>query len=76
MSTEPVTTAQAAERLKCDVSTIIRMAKDGRLTPSLKFGGLRGPYLFEAAEVERVAAELAAEARARADALSGEAASA
>jgi len=66
MPTDPITTAQAAERLRCDVSTINRMARDGRLAPALKFPGERGPYMFERADVERLAVELAREHAAKA----------
>ena len=33
------------------------MADDGRLNPAVKIPGLRGAYLFERADVERLAAE-------------------
>lgn len=59
MPDDPMTTAQAAERLRCSVKTIHRMVEDGRLIASLKLPGETGAYLFEAAEVERVAAEKA-----------------
>jgi excisionase family DNA binding protein len=70
-----MTAAEAAERLGVTTRTIGRWARDGRLPPARKFLGLRGPYLFERAEVERVAAELLQQAEARAEALRREAAS-
>lgn len=77
MSTPDVLTrAEAAERLDVTTVTITRWVIDGRLT------AIRDdPWLFAAAEVERLAAELAAEhtakaARLRAPAEQPEAASA
>jgi excisionase family DNA binding protein len=61
-----MTTAQTAERLGCSISTVLRMVEDRRLAAAQKLGG-KGPagaYLFTAAEVERAAAERAAELRA------------
>jgi excisionase family DNA binding protein len=51
-----ITAAVAAERLGVSVKTIHRMVDDGRLTPALKFPGLRGPYLFTEEEIARAAA--------------------
>lgn len=48
-----------AARLGKTPRTIARMAEDGRLKPAKKLAGLRGDYLFWAADVERLAAELA-----------------
>lgn len=45
-------------------STIVRMVREGRLTPSRKLPGLNGPYMFWRADVERMAAERAAAAKA------------
>lgn len=52
-----VTAAEAAETLGVDRSTLTRWAQAGRITEHIKVPGLRGPRLFERAEVERVAAE-------------------
>ena len=52
-----LSTAEAAERVGVSVRTLNRMADDGRITPAAKAPGLRGGYLYEPAEVERVAAE-------------------
>ena len=54
---DSMTTAQAAEHLGCSVKTITRMVEDGRLTAQIKLPGLRGPYLFERAEIERAEAK-------------------
>lgn len=43
-----------------DRSTLSRMVKEGRIMPALKLPGIRGPFLFDPAEVERVKAEAAA----------------
>lgn len=51
-----ITAAVAAERLGVSVKTIHRMVDDGRLTPALKFPGLRGPYLFTEEEIQRALA--------------------
>lgn len=57
--TRDLTTAEAAERLGYSTRTIQRMADDGRLTPAKKLPGETGGYLFDSAEIERVAQELA-----------------
>ena len=57
---QPLTSAEACKRLGIDRSTLSRWVASGRITPSLKMPGLRGPFLFDAAEVERVKAEAAA----------------
>jgi excisionase family DNA binding protein len=72
MSQDDMTTSQAASRLGVHIRTIIRWAEDGRLAPSQKFPTQTGGYLFERAEVERVAAGLLQQAEARAEALRGE----
>lgn len=51
-----VTTAEAAEILRCSVPTVTRMARDGRLVVLRKLPGLRGDRLFERSEVDRAAA--------------------
>jgi excisionase family DNA binding protein len=65
MTAELQTTAQVAERLGLTPRTIARMVDDGRITAATKLPGERGAYLFDPAEVDRVAAELAADLRAR-----------
>jgi hypothetical protein len=65
MAVNLLTSAQVAERLSRDIRTVHRMVDDGRIEAATKLPGETGAYLFEPAEVDRVAAELAAELRAR-----------
>jgi predicted site-specific integrase-resolvase len=56
-----VTSAATCERLgNIDRSTLTRWVAAGRIKPAMKLPGLRGAYLFEPAEVQRVQDELAA----------------
>lgn len=48
-----VTTAEACQILGKHPSTLARWVKDGTLTPAMKVPGLRGPMLFDRAEIER-----------------------
>lgn len=58
-----LTTAQACERLgHLDRSTLSRWVQIGKITPAHKFTGLRGAFLFDPAEVDRVRNELQDEA--------------
>lgn len=57
---EHLTTAKVADALGVDVRTVHRWVESGRITPAFKLDGLRGPYLFDAAEVERVRVEASA----------------
>jgi len=51
--------AEACERLNAiDRSTLSRWVQIGRITPVQKLPGLRGAFLFDPAEVERVRREL------------------
>ena len=52
-----LTTLEVAQRLDVDVRTVARWADSGRLDVALRFPGMRGPRMFDAAEVERFAAE-------------------
>ena len=52
-----ITSGQAATRLGCSIWTIHNMVKDGRLKPAGKVPGATGPYLFNPADVEALAAE-------------------
>jgi excisionase family DNA binding protein len=72
MPQDDMTTAQAAQRLGVHIKTITRWVEDERLTPSMKFPGPTGGYLFAHTEVERLAAELLQEVEAKAKALRGE----
>lgn len=46
--------AEVCERLNIDRSTLSRWVAAGRIVPATKLPGLRGPFLFDPAEVERV----------------------
>jgi excisionase family DNA binding protein len=56
---EPLTSTEAAEILGVSVATVNRMATDGRLALVHKFPGLRGPNLFERANVLHLRDEMA-----------------
>ena len=49
-----ISTAEAAKQLGVSVRTLNRMADDGRITPAGKAPGLRGAYMYDQAEIERV----------------------
>lgn len=50
-----LTSAETCERLGgIDRSTLSRWVRDGQIVPAVKLPGLRGPFLFDPAEVERV----------------------
>lgn len=51
-----LTTAQVADILGKSVPTVNRWAVEGVLTPVQKLPGRTGAYLFDRAEIERVAA--------------------
>jgi excisionase family DNA binding protein len=55
----PVTTAYAAKALGVHTATIRRMVERGELTPALKAPGLRGAYLFDPADIIRLASQRA-----------------
>lgn len=54
-----LSTAEAAAIVGVSVRTLNRMADDGRVVAAAKAPGLRGGYLYDPAEVERVALERA-----------------
>lgn len=56
-----MTTAEVAARLGVHVRTIARWVNAGRLTPAVEGTGLRGARFFRPEDVERLAADLAAE---------------
>ena len=55
MTSDLLTTAQAAERLGVSVSTVSRLVAAGTLEPALKSYGLRGPMWFRAVDVDDLA---------------------
>lgn len=57
-----LTSAQACALLGVNRSTLSRWAarEPQRIEPAIKHGGLRGPYLFRRADVERLAAQRSA----------------
>lgn len=57
MTTELLTTRQAAEVLGESISTVTRLANLGTLTTYAKAPGVRGARLFRRSDVERVAAK-------------------
>jgi predicted site-specific integrase-resolvase len=57
-----LTSVQTAERLGIDRATLTRWVQAGRITPVMKLPGIRGPALFDPADVERVRVENQAEA--------------
>lgn len=59
-----MTSAEVAERLDVTVRTIARWAEDGRLTPIRE-----RPALYDSADVDKLAAELAGELRTKLDRL-------
>jgi hypothetical protein len=52
---EQITSREAAAILGCNVATVNRMAKDGRLPLAGKLPGLRGHNLFNRTVVELIA---------------------
>jgi hypothetical protein len=57
--TDTMTTAQVAARLRLNVRSVRRLMDAGRITPVYKLPTPTGPYLFDAADVEALAAERA-----------------
>ena len=54
-TTEPLkTTAEAAAFLGKSIRTVVRMAREGEITPAVKGPGIRGAYFFTTAECQRV----------------------
>jgi len=54
---EFVSAPEAARLLGVDKATLTRWAASGRIPYLFKHDGLRGPYIFDRAEILRVAAE-------------------
>jgi predicted site-specific integrase-resolvase len=60
-----LTSAEACEQLgDIDRSTLSRWVLIGRITPAQKLPGIRGAFLFEPAEVQRLRDELRQQATA------------
>lgn len=53
------TTAEVATRLGVSVRQVARLVERGRITPLDRLPGVRGAYLFDPNEVDRVAEERA-----------------
>lgn len=60
MEQELLTSAEVCERLDINRSTLTRWVAAGRIAAATKMPGLRGGFLFELSEVERVEAGSAA----------------
>ena len=56
VNSELMATSAVATRLGVSRNQIIYMMKQGEITPKMKLPVVNGTYLFEPAEVERVAA--------------------
>lgn len=52
--TEPLGSAQVCDRLGIDRSTLTRWVAAGRIAPLYKAPGIRGTFVFDSAEVERI----------------------
>lgn len=57
--TNLLTSAEVAERLYIDRSTLTRYVQAGRIVPKLRGTGVRGQMFFDPADVDRLALELA-----------------
>lgn len=55
-----LTSAEVCALLHINRSTLTRWVAAGRITPETKLPGIRGAFIFSAAEVERVRAEVGA----------------
>ena len=54
-----MTAAEVASRLEMPRREVLRLVDRGRLHPAMKLDGLRGAYLFDPANVDALADELA-----------------
>lgn len=52
-----LTSVEAADRIGVGVRTVIRLANSGELKPKRKLPGGRGAFLFDPADVDRLAEE-------------------
>lgn len=60
-----LTAAQVAQRFGEDRTTVLQRVRDGKLPFAQRLPGRTGAYLFDAAVVDRIASEMAAELEAR-----------
>jgi excisionase family DNA binding protein len=51
-----ITVQEAADLLDVSTTTVHRKIEAGELTPAAKLPGIRGPFLLNRADVERLAA--------------------
>lgn len=51
-SDDLIPTAEVAKMAGCDVATVARWVRDGRLTPAVQAPGIRGARLFRRSDVE------------------------
>lgn len=56
---QPLSATEAAQKLDVTTVTVYRWVKSGRMHATGKMPGLTGAYLFDPAEIDRVAAERA-----------------
>ena len=61
MTTAPIPSAEACERLGIDRSTLSRWVAAGRITPTFRLPGATGSMLFDPKDVERLERELKAD---------------
>lgn len=61
MPTPLISTADAAEVLGVDRSTVARLVRDGKLKPAAKGHGLRGAMFFYPSSVKRLKMRLGGE---------------
>lgn len=54
VTSDLLTTAQAADRLDVTVSTISRWVAAGKLVPALRGYGTRGPMWFRAVDIDAI----------------------
>lgn len=55
-----MTSAEVCDELHIDRSTLSRWVSVGRIVAAHKLPGIRGPFLFDRTEVDRVKEEVAA----------------
>lgn len=53
-TTPYLSSAQACQRLGIDRSTLTRWVEAGKLKPVVKLRGIRGAYVFDAADIDQL----------------------